>query len=104
MPVINFGYGDLCGLIGRSIPQDVLADRLPMIGADMHDVEDGVDAMSVEFFPDRPDLFSVEGVARAMRAFLDVSPGLPPYAVEETVENRAASPIKPWVKPEVSFR
>ncbi|NLU45411.1 MAG: phenylalanine--tRNA ligase subunit beta [Euryarchaeota archaeon] len=100
MPVINFGYGDLCGLIGRSIPQDVLADRLPMIGADMHDVEDGVDAMSVEFFPDRPDLFSVEGVARAMRAFLDVSPGLPPYAVEDTgivvdLDPRTAS-VRPY--------
>jgi phenylalanyl-tRNA synthetase beta chain len=46
----------------------------------------------VEFFPDRPDLFSVEGLARAMRAFLDIQPGLKEYAVERsdcvaTVEN-----------------
>ena len=54
-------------------------DRIPLIGADMHDTEGGNDDMSVEFFPDRPDLFSVEGLARGLRAFLDITPGMKEY-------------------------
>ena len=81
MPVINFKYSDLCSLIGKDVPQDVLVERIPMIGADMHDTESGEEDMSVEFFPDRPDLYSVEGLARGMRAFLDIQPGLKTYEV-----------------------
>ncbi|MDR1691141.1 MAG: phenylalanine--tRNA ligase subunit beta, partial [Candidatus Methanoplasma sp.] len=83
MPVINFKYSDLCSLLGKQVPQEVLIERIPLIGADMHQEEIGED-MSVEFFPDRPDLFSVEGLARSLRAFLDIEPGLKKYAVEDS--------------------
>ena len=81
MPVINFKYSDLCTMLGKEVSQQTLVDRIPMIGADMGDTESGSDDMSVEFFPDRPDLYSVEGVARAMRAFLDIETGLRTYDV-----------------------
>lgn len=81
MPVINFNYNDLCSLLGKDVPKDVLIERIPLIGADMHDTEGGSDDMSVEFFPDRPDLFSVEGLARSLRAFLDIEPGMKEYSV-----------------------
>lgn len=84
MPVINFNYNDLCSLIGQDVPKDVLINRIPLIGADMHDTEGDSDEMSVEFFPDRPDLFSVEGLARSMRAFLDIEPGMIEYDVQPT--------------------
>jgi phenylalanyl-tRNA synthetase beta chain len=84
MPVINFKYDDLCGLMGKKVPQETLIDKIPMIGADMHDTEGNENEMSVEFFPDRPDLFSVEGLARGMRAFLDIEPGLKTYPVIKT--------------------
>ena len=83
MPVINFKYSDLCDLLGEKVPQEVLVERIPLIGADMHDTEGGDDDMSVEFFPDRPDLFSVEGLARALRAFLDIFPGLKTYEISK---------------------
>lgn len=84
MPVINFSYSDLCSLIGEEIPQSVLMERMPLIGADMHDVEEGRDDMSVEFFPDRPDLYSVEGLARSLRSFLDIEPGMKEYPIIDT--------------------
>ncbi len=84
MPVINFEYDDLCELMGKKVQQNVLVERIPMIGADMHDTEGNENEMSVEFFPDRPDLFSVEGLARGMRAFLDIEPGLKKYDVIPT--------------------
>ena len=84
MPVIIFRYSDLCSMLGEEVPEQTLVDRIPMIGADMGDTEGGSDEMSVEFFPDRPDMYSVEGVARAMRAFLDIEPGMKTYPVGES--------------------
>ena len=81
MPVINFSYADLCDLIGRDVTRHVLRDRLPMMGADLKSVDDASDELSFEFFPDRADLFSVEGIARALRAFLSFEPGLRTYPV-----------------------
>ena len=84
MPVINFSYSDLCGLIGKKVSKKILVERIPMMGADMHDTVGDSDEMSVEFFPDRPDLYSVEGLARALRAFLDLEPGMKEYDAEDT--------------------
>jgi phenylalanyl-tRNA synthetase beta chain len=60
----------------------MIMGRLAMMGADIgkRAEEEHVD---VEFFPDRPDLYSAEGVARAMQGFLDLNTGLVEYAVEE---------------------
>lgn len=84
MPVINFKYSDLCSIIGQEIPMDTLAERIPMIGADIEHAEAGSDDMSVEFFPDRPDLYSVEGTARGLRAFLGIETGLKTYDVSKS--------------------
>ncbi|HEX9907389.1 MAG TPA: phenylalanine--tRNA ligase subunit beta, partial [Thermoplasmata archaeon] len=94
MPVINFSYSDLCELIGRDVSRDVLRERIPMLGADLQMMDDDSDEMSFEFFPDRPDLYSVEGIARALRAFLEFEPGLRSYGVGESdVELK----VDPWV-------
>ncbi len=101
MPVINFKYSDLCTMLGEDVPEQVLVERIPMIGADMHETEGETDEMSVEFFPDRPDLYSVEGLARALRAFLDIEPGMKSYPVEESdVEvfvDRGVKSARPWL-------
>ncbi|MEA1944078.1 MAG: phenylalanine--tRNA ligase subunit beta [Euryarchaeota archaeon] len=80
MPVISLHYTDLEDLIGTD--RDTILKRIPMIGADIERVyEDYVD---IEFFPDRPDLYSVEGVSRAMRGFLDIETGIPEYRVQRS--------------------
>ncbi|MDD1768846.1 MAG: phenylalanine--tRNA ligase subunit beta [Methanomassiliicoccales archaeon] len=84
MPVITFGYRDLIDLIGREVPVDVLLERIPMMGADLHHYDSEKEEIAIEFFPDRPDLYCVEGVARALRAFLGYEPGLKRYPVEES--------------------
>ena len=84
MPVINFSYSDLCSLIGEEVPQSVLIEKIPLMGAAMQDTEEGADDMSGEFFPNRPDLYSAEGIARSLRSFLGIRPGMQTYKVEET--------------------
>ena len=57
-----------------------ILDKVALIGSDVERVEE--DHADVEFFPDRPDLFSPEGVARAMRGYLGIETGLPTYPVK----------------------
>ena len=79
MPVITFSYRDLLSLLGKDMSAAELIDIIPMMGADFHHYDEAGDELGVEFFPDRPDLYSVEGVARALRAFLGLQKGLKRY-------------------------
>lgn len=99
MPVISFSHSDLCELVGRDVPKQVLRERLPMLGADLKSVDDSSDELSFEFFPNRADLYSVEGVARALRAFLGFEPGLRTYAVEGSSAELHVDPSVKEVRP-----
>ncbi|MFA5416080.1 MAG: phenylalanine--tRNA ligase subunit beta, partial [Methanoregula sp.] len=57
-----------------------ILDKVALIGSDVERIEE--DHADVEFFPDRPDLFSPEGVARAMRGYLGIETGLITYPVK----------------------
>jgi phenylalanyl-tRNA synthetase beta chain len=79
MPVIELDLKRLTQLVGEKIEPDKLVDAITRVGADV----EGFDgkAITVEYFPDRPDLLSVEGTARALRAFMDLEPGLKTYKI-----------------------
>lgn len=72
MPVINMDIEDLSRLCGEGFSLEEFASEIPMIGATVEKMERG--EISVEFFPNRPDLFSVEGVARAYRDMVAQDP------------------------------
>ncbi|MGB2840951.1 MAG: phenylalanine--tRNA ligase subunit beta [Halobacteriota archaeon] len=97
MPVIRLFYDDLEELTGVSIEK--IKERLPLMCADVERIE--ADYMDVEFFPNRPDLFSVEGVSRALKQFLDVEPGLVTYEVEqsgiEMVVEASVLEVRPYI-------
>jgi len=77
MPVVSLPYKYLERLCGSD--RKTIIDHLPMIGSDIERIlEDQVD---VEFFPSRVDLYSTEGVARAMRGFLGIETGEEIYLV-----------------------
>lgn len=97
MPVVTFDYQDYINLLRKEIPKDELIERLPMIGADFDSV-DG-DEISIEFFPNRPDLSSVEGIVRASRAFFDLKPGLTRYPIEESDMTLHVEPSVKSVRP-----
>ncbi|WP_321210843.1 phenylalanine--tRNA ligase subunit beta [Methanothermobacter sp. DP] len=81
MPVITLDYDDLKEL-GIDIDRERLIEVLPMMGSDIEDFDD--EGIKVEFFPNRPDLLSVEGVARSLRGFLGIETGMPRYDVLES--------------------
>ena len=98
MPVITFKYQDLKDL-GIDMDKDELIDTLPMMSSDIEDFDD--EEIKVEFFPNRPDNLSVEGVARSFKGFIGQEIGLPDYKVEEsgeyvTVDSDVAA-IRPFI-------
>ncbi|HMK53690.1 MAG TPA: phenylalanine--tRNA ligase subunit beta [Methanobacteriaceae archaeon] len=99
MPVINFTYQDLEELLGTEIDKKELLDLLPMIGSDVEGYDD--ENVKVEFFPNRPDYLSVEGVARTLKGFLDIEKGLPKYNLEPAGVTLSCDPklesIRPYV-------
>ena len=98
MPVITFKYQDLKDL-GIDMEKDELIDTLPMMSSDIEDFDD--EEIKVEFFPNRPDNLSVEGVARSFKGFIGQEIGFPDYKVEEsgeyvTVDSDVAA-IRPFI-------
>lgn len=101
MPVLAADYEELVGLIGRAIPKEELVARIPMMGG-AYDGELGEKSL-FEFFPNRPDLLSVEGLARACRAFFDVRPGLPQFTVHPGPDIVNVEPSVTKVRPFIGF-
>lgn len=97
MPVIKFTYTDLGELLGQNIDQKELIDLLPMIGSDIEDYDDN--EVKVEFFPNRPDYLSVEGVARALKGFLKIEEGLPHYHLESSNTSITVDPELEEIRP-----
>ena len=80
MPVIEVNKNHLLKLC--MIPEDELREVLTMIKAPI-DEEEG-EIWKLEITPDRPDLLSPEGVARAVKGFLGMESGVPQYSITDT--------------------
>ena len=80
MPVITLYYNDLEELSG--LDKDTVIKRIPMMGCDIERIEN--DHVDIEFFPNRPDLYSTEGVSRAIKGFLDIETGLQEFDVRSS--------------------
>ncbi len=79
MPVIRLQRAELQRF---GIDEERLIREVSMLGADLKDYDDN--EIRVEFFPDRPDLYTVEGVARALKGFWGIEKGAPTYSSEES--------------------
>jgi phenylalanyl-tRNA synthetase beta chain len=95
MPVITLYFDYLERLTGAD--RKTILSRLPMLGTDIERIEE--DHCDVEFFPNRPDLFSVEGVARALRGFMGLEAGLSEYRVTPSGMRFTIDPALAMIRP-----
>jgi len=95
MPTITLNKPVVEKLIGKKLPLDKLKDRISMLGTDLEGVEG--DKIHVEIFPNRPDLLSEQGFARALGSFIGTKTGLRQYAIRR-------SGFKVIVDPSVTMR
>jgi len=81
LAVVQFEKKHLERMIGRKLTDSDYKERIPLFGCPL----EKLDAANVHFevSPNRPDMFSIEGFARAIRSFLSGKPKLTKYKVSK---------------------
>ncbi|MEM7815593.1 MAG: phenylalanine--tRNA ligase subunit beta [Candidatus Aenigmatarchaeota archaeon] len=80
MPIISVNVEDLKRMVGRSIPDKELESIMPVMKMN---IEEWGEEAKIEVTPDRPDLFSAEGMARQISSWLGITPGLQKFDVSK---------------------
>src|SRR5438309_3280887 len=95
---VDVHHDDLVDLLGQRLSLEECVDRITFMGAGPEGVQG--DVMTFDIFPNRPDLYSVEGIARGLRGFLGLEVGLPSYRVEpsgiEFVVDPSVADVRPY--------
>ena len=99
MPVITLQKDRFGKFVGHKLTVDEMADWLPWLGFDLEEI--GEDYVKVEFNPNRVDLCSYAGVARAFKGLRGWETGMPRYELKDgkTVlkVTGAVSKIRPFM-------
>jgi len=82
MPTVKLNKEVFEGLVGKKLPLDKLKERISYLGTDLESIEGN--EISVEVFPNRPDLLSEQGFARAFSSFIGVKRGLRKYNIKKS--------------------
>lgn len=97
MPVIDISQEELEELVGKKLTRDQLEEVLPKIKCEVEGIEG--DKISVEVTSDRIDLLSVGGIARSLKSYLELKPGLSRYQIQpaqlEVIKEEV--PVRPYL-------
>jgi len=98
MPTISINRKVFEGLVGKKIQTEKLKDRISYLGTDLEDVNEK--EIIVEIFPNRPDMLSVQGLARAFSSFIGHKTGLRHYKVhksnEKMIVDKSVADVRPY--------
>ncbi len=81
MPSITITKKDLLKLVNKKVSDDQLLNTLTSIGIEVQELKDET---NIEVNPNRPDLLSEEGLARAILQYLNIKPGLKQYKANKS--------------------
>ncbi len=84
MPTVTLNKEVFESLVGKKLPIEELKDRISMLGTDLEGIEGN--EINVEVFPNRPDMLSEQGFARAFSSFIGEKTGLRKYEIEKSGE------------------
>jgi len=98
MPTIKYNKKTILELLGRKVSDEQLANRISFLGTGFEGINDS--EIEVEIFPNRPDLLSEQGMARALNAFMDIKTGFKKYDVKKSsvklVVDKSVKGIRPF--------
>ena len=95
MPTVNLNLQVVEKLLGKKVPLEKLKDRISMLGTDLKSITDK--EITVEIFPNRPDLLSEQGFARALSSFLNIKTGIKKYNVKKSGYScKVEKTLDPW--------
>src|SRR3989338_8434742 len=97
MPTVNINRKVFEKLVGKELPEAELKDRISMLGTDLEHVDEN--EIKVEIFPNRPDMLSEQGFARAFSSFIGVKTGLREYATKKSPYRLIVEPSVANVRP-----
>src|SRR4030066_103745 len=88
MPTIDVDYAEFERLLGVALHCDMakLDEILAFVKSEvkLYDAQGGVVSIEIKD-TNRPDLWGIEGLARALRGYLNITKGLKNYAVAEPI-------------------
>jgi len=100
MPTVEFSTPELLGLVGKKMPLEDLEYKAAMLGTDPECVD--AEKTVIEVFPNRPDMLSIEGFARALKSFIGVGGGYKGYKVASPATNMSLDESVNDVRPYIS--
>lgn len=99
MATIEINKKEFEELLGQEISDEKLKEEASFLGAHWNPVEGK--KWQVETYPNRPDLLSVEGLARAYRGFFDIEEGREEYEVQkgsiEVEVDSSVEEVRPYI-------
>lgn len=99
MPTIEISKKDLENLVGKKIPLDGLKGEAILFAKGEIDAADG-DKLKVDIKDtNRPDLWSVEGIARELRGFYGIKTGIPKFKVKKSGITAKVDPALKGIRP-----
>ncbi len=100
MAVVSFSKSDLEFLLGRKLGVSEIKDRIPMIGCPLEKIDNN--ELHYEVSPNRPDMLSAEGFARAVKSFLGITRGVANYKTRPSGIKLRADPSVNSVRPYIA--
>ena len=82
MPTITLNKKDILDMLGKKVSDAELKDRISMIGTDLESIDDK--EIVVEIFPNRPDMLTAAGFAKALSAFMGIKTGIKNYKINKS--------------------
>ncbi len=96
---VDVRVSDLLELIGRNLSLTELEEALFLIKCEIDRVANGV--ATIEVNPDRVDMLSTEGIARALKGFLEIETGAPKYPVKsspwQAIVDKSVAKVRPFL-------
>ena len=99
MPSIKIIRPDLEALVGIPMTREEIIGTVEALAGEVEGFSG--DEITIKFEPVRPDLFSVEGIARALRGYLEIETGLKRYQINQgshqLIVEKSVSDIRPVI-------
>ncbi|MHA1615158.1 MAG: phenylalanine--tRNA ligase subunit beta [Candidatus Thorarchaeota archaeon] len=80
--IVTVNKKELMKIIGKTLSLKKLEDTLFLMKAEIERIDGN--EIQIEINPDRQDMLSPEGIARAIKAFLEIEPGLKEFPIKKS--------------------
>jgi len=94
---VDVRLSDLLALVGRDLSHEELEESLFLIKCEIDNIAN--DIVTIEVNPDRVDMLSTEGIARALRGFLEIETGAPKFTIQKSDWKAFVDPSVKKVRP-----